>query len=77
MKRLLLLGALLGAVGCQGSGPRIPADPLFVSRRPIESRAAYGPPTRTACEESPASPLVELTPVVRAAGSETAVASAR
>jgi hypothetical protein len=42
----LLVGAAALVVGCQGTGPRPPADPLFVSKKPIESKAAYAPPTR-------------------------------
>jgi hypothetical protein len=76
MKRLVLLGAaLLGAVGCQGSGSRIPADPLFVSRKPIESRAAYSPVARASYREV-APPAAEEALTVRASGATTEVASA-
>jgi len=60
VRRALLLGAaLLGVAGCQGSGSRPPADPLFVSRKPIELKAAYSPLSRSVQLEQQSQPAVE------------------
>ena len=57
MRRPLLpLGWMLAAAGgclagCQHAAPAIPADPIFVSKKPLLSRPEVKPPEVLACLE--------------------------
>jgi hypothetical protein len=74
MRKALLVGAAVLVVGCQGTGSRPPADPLFVSKKPIESKAAYGPVGRSARLDLAAPPALVQTPP-RDAGRQVALAA--
>jgi hypothetical protein len=72
MLKALVGGVVVLAVGCKGTASRPPSDPLFVSKKPIESRAAYGPVGRTAQGDLVVPPNLVQAP--RDAGRQVALA---